>query len=355
MNDTAPAHRFDGRSVVVTGVGRAGQVGEAVAREFAQRGSGCCHHRSGRRAALRHWPRRCARNGSPWTRTLATSPTPPPPPACSRESPGASGGAHPRAGERRRRLRIERARRRERSRRSSSGSSRSTSDPPTARRARAFPSCERPAALSCSWPRPPFFPAGRSLGMAGYAASKAGVRRADARGRAGGARERHPRKRARADRDPHRTRISTRWATNFAYVERESVAASHRLPLLGRGGQHHRPGHRTRLSAPRRRQPSRIVMLDRSLEALPLFRLSDSADDSAIDFTADVGGRWRVLPAPGERLPGTFDQDVYVELCGAFTRRVPPPTARCRSRCTRSCGPWGGALTAARTSNCARR
>lgn len=39
MNDTASAHRFDGRTVVVTGVGRAGQVGEAVAREFAQRGA----------------------------------------------------------------------------------------------------------------------------------------------------------------------------------------------------------------------------------------------------------------------------------------------------------------------------
>jgi plasmid replication initiation protein len=72
------------------------------------------------------------------------------------------------------------------------------------------------------------------------------------------------------------------------------------------------------LTAPRRRQLSRIVVLDRSLEALPLFRLSDSADDSAIDFTADGGGRWRVLPAPGERLPGTFDQDVYVELLRRF-------------------------------------
>lgn len=60
------------------------------------------------------------------------------------------------------------------------------------------------------------------------------------------------------------------------------------------------------------------MVLDRSLEALPLFRLSDSADDSAIDFTADGGGRWRVLPAPGERLPGTFDQDVYVELLRRF-------------------------------------
>jgi NAD(P)-dependent dehydrogenase (short-subunit alcohol dehydrogenase family) len=37
---TAPlAERFDGRCAVVTGVGRAGQVGEAVAREFAQRGA----------------------------------------------------------------------------------------------------------------------------------------------------------------------------------------------------------------------------------------------------------------------------------------------------------------------------
>lgn len=72
------------------------------------------------------------------------------------------------------------------------------------------------------------------------------------------------------------------------------------------------------MTVTRRRQPSRIVMLDRSLEALPLFRLSDSADDSAIDFTAEGGGRWRVLPAPGERLPGTFDQDVYVELLRRF-------------------------------------
>lgn len=55
-------------------------------------------------------------------------------------------------------------------------------------------------------------------------------------------------------------------------------------------------------------------MLDRALEALPLFRLSDSADDSAITFALPSGGRWRVLPAPGERLPGTFDQDVYIEL-----------------------------------------
>ncbi len=29
---------------------------------------------------------------------------------------------------------------------------------------------------------------------------------------------------------------------------------------------------------------------------------------------AGSGGRWRVLPAPSDRLPGTFDQDVYIEL-----------------------------------------
>src|SRR5579872_5249570 len=66
--------------------------------------------------------------------------------------------------------------------------------------------------------------------------------------------------------------------------------------------------------AARRRITTRIIALDRSLEALPLFRLSDSADDSAIAYAPPSGGRWRVLPRPGDRLPGTFDQDVYVEL-----------------------------------------
>jgi hypothetical protein len=70
--------------------------------------------------------------------------------------------------------------------------------------------------------------------------------------------------------------------------------------------------------AVRRRAAMRLVALDRSLEALPLFRLSDSADDAVITFTTETGGRWRVLPAPGDRLPGTFDQDVYVELCRRF-------------------------------------
>jgi len=39
MSAAAPAQRFDGKCAVVTGVGRAGQVGEAVAREFAARGA----------------------------------------------------------------------------------------------------------------------------------------------------------------------------------------------------------------------------------------------------------------------------------------------------------------------------
>jgi plasmid replication initiation protein len=66
--------------------------------------------------------------------------------------------------------------------------------------------------------------------------------------------------------------------------------------------------------AARRRPAVRGVVLDRSIEALPLFRLSDSAEDSPVSFTTETGGRWRVIPAPGDRLPGTFDQDVYVEV-----------------------------------------
>jgi plasmid replication initiation protein len=76
--------------------------------------------------------------------------------------------------------------------------------------------------------------------------------------------------------------------------------------------------------AVRRRTAARIVALDRSLEALPLFRLSDSAEDSAVTFTDDNGGRWRVIPAHGDRLPGTFDQDVYIELCRRFSESEEP-------------------------------
>jgi plasmid replication initiation protein len=46
--------------------------------------------------------------------------------------------------------------------------------------------------------------------------------------------------------------------------------------------------------------------------------LSDSADDAVIAFADAEGGRWRVIPSPGDRLPGTFDQDVYVELLRRF-------------------------------------
>jgi len=70
--------------------------------------------------------------------------------------------------------------------------------------------------------------------------------------------------------------------------------------------------------AVRRRPASRAIVLDRSLEAFPLFRLSDTADEGMISFALDSGARWRVLAAPGDRLPGTFDQDVYVELLHRF-------------------------------------
>jgi plasmid replication initiation protein len=74
----------------------------------------------------------------------------------------------------------------------------------------------------------------------------------------------------------------------------------------------------------RRRVASRAIRLDRSLEALPLFRLSDSADDAVIDYCDAAGGRWRVIPSPGDRLPGTFDQDVYVELLRRFHEEGDP-------------------------------
>jgi plasmid replication initiation protein len=71
-------------------------------------------------------------------------------------------------------------------------------------------------------------------------------------------------------------------------------------------------------AATRRKPVQRAIRLDRSLEALPLFRLSDSADDDIISLGDDQGHRWRVLPGAGDRLPGTFDQDVYVELLRRF-------------------------------------
>ena len=69
-------------------------------------------------------------------------------------------------------------------------------------------------------------------------------------------------------------------------------------------------------TAARKRQAVRLALADRALEELPLFRLSDSAsgDERGIQFTLPDGGRWRVLPSGDDRLPGTFDQDVYVEL-----------------------------------------
>jgi plasmid replication initiation protein len=76
--------------------------------------------------------------------------------------------------------------------------------------------------------------------------------------------------------------------------------------------------------AVKRRLHARTVLLDRSLEELPLFRLSDTADDLSISYTPDSGGRWRVLANPGDRLPGTFDQDVYVELMRRYQEASEP-------------------------------
>lgn len=76
--------------------------------------------------------------------------------------------------------------------------------------------------------------------------------------------------------------------------------------------------------ASRRRTASRTIRLDRSLEALPLFRLSDSTEDDSISLADAEGRRWRVMPSPGERLPGTFDQDVYIELLRRFGEAMAP-------------------------------
>lgn len=74
----------------------------------------------------------------------------------------------------------------------------------------------------------------------------------------------------------------------------------------------------------KRRLHPRTVLLDRSLEEFPLFRLSDTADDNSISYTTDDGGRWRVLASPGDRLPGTFDQDVYVEVMRRYQEANEP-------------------------------
>ena len=76
--------------------------------------------------------------------------------------------------------------------------------------------------------------------------------------------------------------------------------------------------------AARRRAHARAALLDRSIEEFPLFRLSDTPDDAAISYTTGDGGRWRVLATPGERLPGTFDQDLYVEIMRRYQEAGEP-------------------------------
>jgi plasmid replication initiation protein len=65
-------------------------------------------------------------------------------------------------------------------------------------------------------------------------------------------------------------------------------------------------------------------MLDRALEELPLFRLSDSGEELSIAYTTDSGARWRVLASPGDRPSGTFDQDVYIELMRRYQEAGEP-------------------------------
>jgi hypothetical protein len=54
---------------------------------------------------------------------------------------------------------------------------------------------------------------------------------------------------------------------------------------------------------------------------MPLFRLIDTTHDASITYNTSDAGRWRVLARPGDRLPGTYDQDLYVEQM----RRYPEP------------------------------
>ena len=74
----------------------------------------------------------------------------------------------------------------------------------------------------------------------------------------------------------------------------------------------------------KRRGLAKLAVLDRSLEALPVFRLSDTTDDASISYTNNEGARWRVLASPGDRLPGTFDQDVYVEIMRRYHEENAP-------------------------------
>lgn len=73
-----------------------------------------------------------------------------------------------------------------------------------------------------------------------------------------------------------------------------------------------------------RRPHLREILLDRSLEEMPLFRLSDTSEDASISYSPTETGRWRVLSSPGDRLPGTFDQDVYIELMRRYEEAGEP-------------------------------
>ena len=125
-------------------------------------------------------------------------------------------------------------------------------------------------------------------------------------------------------RDPDRGQRGRHGRWRAIHRARASRIRSH-IPLFRRRECDHRRAAPALMTlAVKRRIQARSAVLDRSLEALPLFRLSDAPDDSALTYTTEEGGRWRVLASPGDRLPGTFDQDVYVELMRRFDEAGTP-------------------------------
>ena len=333
---------LSGRSVVLTGVGREGQVGEAVARAFAERGArvflvdrmedeararsdallaaglrsaSLAADLTRRRRRRRRSPRACARRRAAACTRWCTSP------AASPRAARWPTAIPPRG----------------------PASSRSTSRRRTSPRARSCRSCApRRARWSSSAPRRRC-PGARVAGIARVRGGQERGARPHAGHRAGGAGQRRARQRASRPPPSAPPPTSPRWArtrrTSRARPWPTWWSGCAPMPLAPSPGRSSACGdpracrlaaHGSALQlarmtvAARRRAVSRAVRLDRSLEALPLFRLSDSADDGVITYSDGSGGRWRVIPSPGDRLPGTFDQDVYVELLRRFQEAGEP-------------------------------
>ena len=107
--------------------------------------------------------------------------------------------------------------------------------------------------------------------------------------------------------------------------------------------------------AARRRPATRAVHLDRSLEALPLFKLSDSAEDAAISFTAEIGGPMARVAGPRRPPARHLRPGRLLRVLHRFMMRARRATASSRSPCMPSCAPWVVAWMGAPTSSCARR